>query len=34
LAAPVVALGGINAENANRLRGRGFSGLGAIDAFL
>jgi thiamine-phosphate pyrophosphorylase len=29
---PVIALGGINAENASKLRGRGFAGLACVDA--
>jgi thiamine-phosphate pyrophosphorylase len=31
---PVIALGGVNAENATRLAGRGFAGLAAVEAFL
>lgn len=31
---PVIALGGINAATARMLKGRGFAGLAAIDAFL
>jgi thiamine-phosphate pyrophosphorylase len=31
---PVIALGGINAKTAAQLPGRGFAGLGAVDAFL
>jgi thiamine-phosphate pyrophosphorylase len=30
--AKVIALGGINASNAARLRGRGFAGIAAVDA--
>jgi len=30
----VIALGGVNAQTARRLSGRGFAGLAAIDAFL
>jgi thiamine-phosphate pyrophosphorylase len=29
---PVIALGGVNAETARRLTGRGFAGLAAVDA--
>jgi thiamine-phosphate pyrophosphorylase len=29
---PVIALGGIRQDNASRLAGRGFAGLGAVDA--
>ena len=32
-ALPVIALGGLNAENAHTLRGHGFAGLAAVDAF-
>lgn len=31
---PVIAIGGVNAENAARLRGRGFAGVAAVDAFV
>ncbi len=31
---PVIALGGVNAENAARLCGRGFAGVAAVDAFV
>jgi thiamine-phosphate pyrophosphorylase len=31
---PVIALGGVDADNAARLSGRGFAGLAAVDAFL
>lgn len=31
---PVIALGGINAQTAARLAGRGFAGVAAINAFL
>lgn len=31
---PVIALGGVNAETARQLTGRGFAGLAAVDAFL
>ncbi|HYD89553.1 MAG TPA: thiamine phosphate synthase [Vitreimonas sp.] len=30
---PVIALGGVNADTARRLGGRGFAGLAAVDAF-
>ena len=33
-AIPVIALGGIDAHNAQRLRGRGFSGIAGVEAFL
>jgi thiamine-phosphate pyrophosphorylase len=33
-AVPVIALGGVNAETAKRLAGRGFAGLAAVDAFV
>lgn len=33
-AIPVIALGGVSAENATRLSGRGFAGVAAVDAFL
>ena len=33
-AMPVIALGGVNADNATRLIGRGFAGVAAVDAFL
>ena len=29
---PVIALGGVNAETARRLVGRGFAGLAAVEA--
>lgn len=31
---PVIALGGINAETARTLSGRGFAGCAAVDAFI
>ncbi|MBX3427986.1 MAG: thiamine phosphate synthase [Hyphomonadaceae bacterium] len=31
---PVIALGGVNADSATRLIGRGFAGVAAVDAFL
>lgn len=31
---PVIALGGVNTDNAMRLVGRGFAGVAAVDAFL
>jgi thiamine-phosphate pyrophosphorylase len=34
LSIPVIALGGVTGETAQRLAGRGFSGLAAIDALL
>ena len=34
VAAPVIALGGVTAASAQRLSGRGFAGVAAIDAFL
>jgi thiamine-phosphate pyrophosphorylase len=33
-AIPMIALGGVNADNATRLSGRGFAGVAAIDAFV
>jgi thiamine-phosphate pyrophosphorylase len=33
-AIPVIALGGINADTARRLTGRGFAGLAAVDALV
>lgn len=30
---PVIALGGVNANTAKRLHGRGFAGIAAVDAF-
>lgn len=32
--APVYALGGITKDNASKLNGRGFSGVGAVDALM
>lgn len=31
---PVIALGGVNAQTARQLTGRGFAGLAAVDAFV
>ena len=31
---PVIAIGGVNAETAARLSGRGFAGVAAVDAFV
>ncbi len=32
-AIPVIALGGVNSETARKLAGRGFAGIGAVEAF-
>lgn len=31
---PVIALGGVDADKARRLAGRGFAGIAAVDALL